>query len=126
LRTREHELAAAGARVVFVGTGTPAMAADFARTHAGPHPVLSDAPRAAFAAAGMRGGWWTMLHWRFLPNLWRALRGGFRQTSVQGNAWQHGGVVVLAPDARVVHREVDRTAGDVLDLDAIVAAARSA
>jgi hypothetical protein len=126
LRTREQELDTAGARLVFVGTGLPAMAADFARAHAGPHPVLGDPQRAAFAAAGMRGGIWTMLHWRLLPNLWRALRAGFRQTNVQGNAWQHGGVVVLAADTRVLHREVDRTAGDTLDLDAIVAAARRA
>jgi len=122
LRTREADLAAHGARLVFVGTGTPAMAADFARTHAGPHPVLSDASRAVFAAAGMRRTWTSTLHWRLLANLWRALRRGFRQTRVQGDAWQQGGVLVLARGLRIVHREVDGVAGDALDLDAVVAA----
>lgn len=124
MRRRDDELEAAGAKLVFVGTGTPAMAASFAREHAGPHPVLSDAARRTFAAAGMRRSLWATLHWRLVKNLWRALRAGFRQTDVQGDAWQQGGVVVLGPDGAVRHRQVDRAGGDPLDLDAVVAAAR--
>ncbi|MBX3461561.1 MAG: AhpC/TSA family protein [Planctomycetes bacterium] len=124
MRRRETDLAALGARLVFVGTGTPAMAADFARTHAGPHPVLSDPARRTFAAAGMRRSLWATLHWRLLPNLLRALRAGFRQTGVQGDAWQQGGVVVFDAEGRMRHREVDHAGGDELDLDAVVAAAR--
>jgi hypothetical protein len=126
LRAREAELAAAGARLVFVGSGTVPMAADFVRTHAGPHPVLADPQRRAFAAAGMRRGLGTTLHWRLVRNAWRALRGGFRQTKVQGDAWQQGGVLVVDAAGRVLHREVDTAAGDPLDLDAVVRAARAA
>lgn len=124
MRQREREIEAAGAKLVFVGTGTPAMAADFAKTHAGTHPVLSDTERATFAAAGMRRSLWATLHWRLLANAWRALRSGFRQTRVQGDAWQQGGVVVLDGARAVVHRQIDRAGGDVLDLDAVVRAAR--
>jgi len=106
---------------VFVGTGTPAMAADFARTHAGPHPVLSDPARATFAAAGMRRSVWATLHWRLLGNAWRALRAGFRQGRVQGDAWQQGGAIVLDREGAVVYRQVDRAGGDPLDVGAIVA-----
>ncbi|MBL8756716.1 MAG: AhpC/TSA family protein [Planctomycetes bacterium] len=126
MRTREAELQAAGANLVFVGSGLPAMAADFARQHAGPHPVLSDPQRSAFAAAGMRRGWYTLLHWRFVANLWRSLRAGFRQAGVQGDPWQHGGVLVLAADRRLLHQQLDTTAGDEVDVDAVLAAVRRA
>lgn len=124
MRGHEGELAAARARLVFVGTGTPAMAQDFARTHAGPHPVLSDPARRAFAAAGMRRSIGGLLHWRLLKNLVRALRRGFRQTKVQGDAWQLGGVVVFGPDGVERHREVDGAGGDELAVAGILAAAR--
>jgi hypothetical protein len=122
LRTREAELAAAGAKLVFVGSGAPAMAADFARTHAGPHPVLSDVARATFAAAGMRRGLLATLHWRLFGNLARAWRSGFRQGRTQGAALQQGGVLVVDANGRELHREVDGAAGDALDLAAVLAA----
>lgn len=123
MRTREKELTAANARLVFVGTGLPAMAADFAKQHAGPHLVLSDPQRKAFAAAGMKRSFWATLHWRLPRNAWRALRRGFRQTKVQGDPWQQGGVLVVDAAGTLRHEEVDGAAGDPLDLDAIVAAA---
>jgi len=126
LRRREAEILATGARVLFVGTGLPGMAKAFAGEWAGPHPVLSDPTRAVFAAAGMRRGLFSTLHWRLLANVWRAFRSGFRQTSVQGDPWQQGGVLVLGRDGTVRHRQVDRAGGDELDLDAVLAALRVA
>jgi hypothetical protein len=124
VRAREQELLAAGARLVFVGTGAPAMAAEFAREHAGPHPVLSDTARSTFRAAGMRRSAGAMLHWRFLRNAVRALRRGFRQRGIQGDAWQQGGVLVFDGSGAVRHGQIDRAAGDELDLEAVLAAAR--
>jgi hypothetical protein len=126
LRRHEAELQAAGARLLFVGTGTPAMAADFAAGHAGPHPVFSDVQRRSYRAAGMRRSLWATLHWRLLKNLWRALRAGFRQSRVQGDAWQQGGVMVFAADGRLLHGEVDRAGGDELDVAALMRAAAAA
>lgn len=100
------------------------MAADFARTHAGSHPVLSDPTRSAFVAAGMKRGVFRVVHWRLLANLWRALRGGFRQGKVQGDPWQQGGVLVFGPTRDLVFEQRDSAAGDALALDAIVRAAR--
>ena len=117
---------AAGARLVFVGTGLPLMAADFARQHAGPWPVLSDVKKRAFAAAGMRRGLFTVLHWRMLGNALRSLRSGFRQGKVQGDPLQQGGVLVLDARGRLLHEQFDAAGGDVLDLAAIVAAAIAA
>lgn len=122
LRRRDAELAFAAAKLLFVGTGTPAMAADFAATHAGPHPVLSDPARRAFAAAGMRRTWLSSLHPRMLRNVWRALRAGFRQGRVLGDPWQQGGVLVFDAAGRLLHQQFDTAAGDPIDLDAVMAA----
>ena len=58
--------------------------------------------------------------------LGRALRRGFRQGKTQGDPWQQGGVVVLSRDGQVLFRQVDKTGGDPLDLDGVVAAVRGA
>lgn len=110
-------------RLVFVGTGAPAMAAAFAVEHAAAHPVLCDPQRRLFAAAGMRRSLWASLHWRLFANAWRAWRGGFRQGRVQGDAWQQGGLLLLDADGGVLHRQVDRAGGDPLDVAAVLAAA---
>jgi len=125
LRARDQELAAAGAAVVFVGTGTPAMANDFAAQQAGDHAVLSDQDRKTFAAAGMRRGLGATLHWRLLRNAWRAFRAGFRQTKVLGDPWQQGGVLVFDRRGGLSHQQHDRVGGDPIDLDAVLAAVRA-
>ena len=125
MRARDQELLTAGARLLFVGTGSPAMAADFQRAHASPHPVFSDATRRSYQAAGMRRSVWSFLHWRFLRNLVRARRNGFRQTKVLGDPWQQGGVLVFDSHGRVRHCQIDAVAGDTIDLGAVVAALRS-
>lgn len=98
------------------------MAADFAQQHAGPHPVLCDPERRAFAAAGMRRTLFATLHWRLVVNVWRALRAGFRQGRVLGDPWQQGGVLVLGDRGQLLHEQTDGVGGDPLDLDAITAA----
>jgi hypothetical protein len=122
LRRREPELAAAGAKLLFVGSGTPAMAKDFQATHGGPHPVFSDSGRKLFQAAGMARRLGSTLHWRLVKNAFRALRSGFRQQGVQGDPWQQGGVLVFAADGELLHQQYDKAAGDVIDLDAVLAA----
>lgn len=125
MRSRESDLRASEARLVYVGTGTPAMAADFARTHAGPHPVLSDVQRRSYEGAGMRRAPGSTLHWRLFANAWRAFRRGFRQGRVQGDPWQQGGVLVFDAHAVLHHAQVDRVGGDPIDLDAVLAVVRA-
>jgi len=125
LRAREHEWLSAGARLMFVGTGSPAMAADFHKSHASPHQVFSDVTRRSFQAAGMRRSPWSFLHWRFVRNVMRAFRNGFRQTKVLGDQWQQGGVLVFNSHGHLRHCQIDAVAGDTIDLGAVVAALRS-
>jgi len=122
LRRIEPQLRSLGARLLFVGNGTPPMAAGFAREHAGPWPVFTDPERGLYRAAGLRRSLGASLHWRLLKNAWRALRGGFRQGRVAGDPWQQGGVLVLDAAGKVRHVQVDATGGDLVDLDAVLAA----
>jgi len=124
LRRRHDDFERAGARLVFVGPGTPAMARAFRDEQPGDGVVLSDVDRNSYRAAGMRRSIWALLHWRMVWNLLRALRGGFRQTKVQGDPWQQGGVLVFDAAGGLVHQQVDRVGGDELDADAVVAASR--
>jgi hypothetical protein len=126
LRQRESELQAMGARLVFVGSGAPHMAAAFAKEHAGPFTVLSDVARKTFQAAGMKRGLVSTLRLRLLFNAARAMRAGFRQGKVQGDPWQQGGVLVFDRGGALVYQQLDAVGGDALDLDAVVAAVRGA
>ena len=111
--------------IVFVGPGTPAMAKAFARERAVGDRVLSDPDRRAFAAARLRRGIGALLHPRAWWNLWRAFRRGFRQGRVQGDPWQHGGVLVVDGDGRLLLRRRDEVAGDPLDIAAILDAVQA-
>jgi hypothetical protein len=128
LRDRRQDLEAAGARIVLVGTGTPDQAARFADAWAEGLPVYSDVSRRTFAAAGMKRGLSATLHPRLLWNAWRALRSGFRQTKVEGDPWQQGGVLVIALDGapRVLHEQIDSVGGDTIDVERLLADLRAA
>ncbi|MFK7743343.1 MAG: AhpC/TSA family protein, partial [Planctomycetota bacterium] len=97
MRSRIDEFAARSAKVVFVGPGTGAMAAEFQAAHAKDHVVLGDPKRVTFGLLSMRRSVGAALHWRFARNLWRAWRGGFRQQGLRGDPWQQGGVCVFEP-----------------------------
>ncbi len=122
MRGRAREVAAKGARLCFVSTGTPAQARLFAADHLRDEPVLCDPGGQAFAGAGMQKGAARTLRWSTLTGMWRAFRGDFRQGRVQGDPWQQGGLVVLDEQGVVVARQVDGGPGELLDLDRALAA----
>jgi NAD(P)-dependent dehydrogenase (short-subunit alcohol dehydrogenase family) len=55
-------------------------------------------------------------------NALRALRSGSRQTGVEGDPWQLGGVFVLRPGGELAYRYVSAEAGDHPPLDDVLAA----
>ncbi|MCB9876546.1 MAG: AhpC/TSA family protein [Planctomycetes bacterium] len=116
MRHLEPILQQHGGRLAFVGHGSIDDARQFVAQHVGEHALLVDAERRAFAAAGMRRSRLLLVSPRMWRNALRARREGFRQEGLQGDAWQLGGVVVLGPDGRSAWRQVERTAGDELDL----------
>ena len=121
LCARKGEFEQRAVRVVLVGPGAPDKAARFALRHGCGFPVFTDPTLGVQKNAGLRRGRWSTLRLRALVNLVRALRSGFRQTAVEGDAWQQGGALLFDGDGRLRHAQVDRVAGDPLDLDRLLA-----
>ena len=97
---------------MIVGNGSPHFAAAFREDFELDCPVLVDPELRAYRAAGLRRGRVELLSPRLPLNALRALRSGSRQTGVQGDPWQLGGVFVIRPGGELAYRYVSREAGD--------------
>jgi len=113
----------AGAELVFVGNGNRHFARAFRDELGIKAPLYVDTERGAYAALGMRRGFVaTVGSLTAVKNAARALRKGFRQGSVQGDAWQLGGVLVVRPGGEIAYRHLSRTAGDHPPVEDVLAA----
>jgi NAD(P)-dependent dehydrogenase (short-subunit alcohol dehydrogenase family) len=112
LRDRVDEIRGLGAELVVVGNGALSFAAAFREDYQLDSPLLVDPELRAYRAAGLRRGRVEALSPRMPLNALRALRGGWRQGSVQGDLWQLGGVFVVRPGGDLAYRYVSREAGD--------------
>jgi hypothetical protein len=101
---------AQGAEVHAIGNGTAAMAEDFVAQFGVRFPVYTDPSREAFRRAGLvrRFG----IGVKSLGLARRALSAGHRQGRTQGDPWQQGGVLVVAPSGEVLWRHADSGVGD--------------
>lgn len=112
----------AGARLVAIGNGTPTMAKDFVDRFGIGFDVFTDPDRETYARAGMKRK--LGLGLSTMKGALRALKEGHVQGRTQGDPFQQGGVVVVKPDGSTPFHHVDDQAGEDVDLDAILAAAR--
>lgn len=114
---------ALGAEVVVVGNGAPHFIAGFRELTGFRGPLYTDPSRKSYQAASLKHGWATFMNLRAVTNLGRALVGGARQGSIQGDPAQQGGTLVIAPPApgRVLFHHVSDTAGDHPKLEKIFA-----
>jgi peroxiredoxin len=112
LRRDLDKIRAAGADLYVIGSGTPDMARDFERQYALDIPVLVDPERAAFRAAGLKRGVGTALRPSVVVSTVRALARGHLPGKVQGDPWQQGGVLVIAPPGRIVYEYASKASGD--------------
>jgi hypothetical protein len=122
LRGRHAEIRERGADLAIVGNGAPRFAAALREEFALEGPLLLDPELRAYRAAGLRRGFVELLSPRLPFNAFRALRSGARQTAVQGDPWQLGGVFVIRPGGEVAYRYASREAGDHPPLDEVLAA----
>ena len=125
MRERLEDLREAGAELVLVGNGSVVAAARFRREQAPECAVFSDPSLETYRALGMRRGVWATLGPSTLAAAARALLRGRRQTSVEGDPWQQGGIYVIANGGAVVYARANRNAGDRPDVDAALAALRA-
>ena len=112
MRDQIDEIRARGAELVIIGNGAPNFAAAFREDFELDCPLLVDPELRAYRAAGLRRGRVELLSPRLPLNVLRALRSGSRQSGVQGDPWQLGGVFVIQPGGDLTYRYESREAGD--------------
>jgi peroxiredoxin len=108
-----------GARLVFIGNGSPLMAQDFREQFAIEAPLYVDPSLVTYRALGLHAKGSLLKAMKAVP---RALLAGHTQGLVKGDAMQLGGVFVVAPGGRVLFEQRSETAGDHADPRAILAA----
>jgi peroxiredoxin len=92
-----------------IGNGTALMAQDFVETYAITRPVFTDPSRKIYKALGMNRNFGINL--TTLKQSFVAFKQGHRQTDVQGDPWQQGGVVVFDRAGVVNFSIADNEAG---------------
>ena len=126
LRPHADEFLKAGARLVIVGNGWPAMAKDFAAKAglSASVTLLTDPSLQSYAAAGLRRGALLTLGPRGIIPYLRTWRRGFRQGRIKGDPWQQGGALVLARGGAVRFRHISTMPADQAKPGALLAALR--
>lgn len=122
LASRHDEIRARGAALYAIGNGTVPFARAFREEMPASFPLFTDPSRQSYRAFGMRRRAVDFLKPSVLFGGHRAIRAGFHQTAVRGDALQNGGVVIVGTDGRVLYRHVESAAGDLADLDDVLAA----
>jgi hypothetical protein len=112
----------AGAELCVIGNGGPSFIAGFRDTTGYVGPLYTDPSLAVFRAAELRYGLRTVLTFAALARTVGAFRRGFRQGRTRGSALQQGGVLVIAPDGRVLWHHVSSGPGDNASANQIAAA----
>lgn len=117
------EIRARGAELVLIGNGNRHFAKAFADAFRIEAPLYVDTTRASYRALGMRRGFRATLgSVASLKNVARALKAGFRQGLTRGDAWQLGGVLVVARGGEVLFSHRSEAAGDKAPVEAILSA----
>ena len=122
MRDRLSLIRDTGAELVVVGNGSPLFALGFRDDLKLDCPLLVDPELRSYRAAGLRRGRVEVLSPRLPLNAVRALWKGHRQTSVQGDPWQLGGVFVIGRGGELLFQYRSREAGDHPPVEAILSA----
>ena len=116
----------AGAEVFVIGNGSPSFIEGFRETTSYEGAIYTDPSLAVFNAAQLKRGVMKTLDPRALGKTLGALVRGHRQGLTQGDTWQQGGVLVIAPGGDVKWHHASERPGDNAEPSQIVAALRSA
>jgi len=95
------QLHAKGAELHVIGNGGPSFLAGFRAETGYDGPLYTDPSLEVYRAAELKRGVARTFDPRALGKAVGALMHGHRQGRVQGDAWQQGGVVVIAPDSTI-------------------------
>jgi len=123
---RLPKVEALGAGLAVVGLGNPGFAKGFRESTGYVGPLFVDGEGVAYRAAALgRLRPWHLFSVRMIRNAMRAKKEGFRQSKVEGDPWQLGGTLVVAPGDRVLYAWRNRNADDDAPIEAVLAALRA-
>ena len=105
--------------LIVIGNGAPHYIEGFRETTGFAGPIYTDPTLAVYKAAELKRGAMTILKLRAAAATVGALRRGFRQSGTQGDATQQGGVLVVAPDGRILYHHISEYPGDNASPDEI-------
>ena len=116
------KLEAKGAGVYVIGNGTPNFIAGFREQTKYQGPIYTDPSLAVYKAAQLERSVTGTLDPRGLAGGVRAFFKGHRQGPTQGDAWQQGGVLVIAQDGTIKYQHASERPGDNASVAQIAAA----
>jgi peroxiredoxin len=102
----------AGAELVIVGSGTPNFIAGFRDETGWDGPVYVDPSLEVYKAAQLERGVLKTFSPLAIGKTIGAFASGVRQGRTQGDPWQQGGTLVIAPDHAVLWHHVSKRSGD--------------
>ena len=126
LHRRIDELHAAGSEVFVIGSGSPSFIEGFRDETGWRGSIYVDPSLDVYKAAGLKRG---VLSTFNLASAWRSvgtLKRGIRQGRTQGDTWQQGGVLVIAPSGEILWSHASEGPGDNATADQILSALRKA
>ncbi len=126
LHGAHEEIEQAGANLVIVGNGAPNFIAGFRERAAYTGVVYTDPELNAYRALSLRRSVRSSINLKSMSRAFKAYRKGTRQVGPRGDAWQQGGVFVVAPSGELLYEHRSRFAGDHPPLGDIIAAVRVA
>ena len=114
-----------GSRLIVVGNGKPWFIKGFREKASYDGEVYTDPTLSSFRAMKLRRTLRSTMVLGAVRSAYAAYRQGFRQTGVHGDAWQQGGVFVVAPSGELPFSYASEHAGDHPPVHAIVEALRA-
>ena len=112
----------ANAELFVIGNGSPSFIEGFRDETKYDGPIYTDPSLAAYNAAQLKRGVAKTFDPRGLFGAVKAFADGRRQGRTQGDPWQQGGVLVVAPTGDVVWHHVSGRSGDNASAAAIATA----
>ncbi len=112
LHREVDKIHAAGAELIVIGNGAPNFIAGFREETGYTGPLYTDPSLKAYEAAHLERSVTKTLDPRSLGKGLKAVVHGRRQGSTQGDAWQQGGVLVIAPSGEVTWQHISKRPGD--------------
>lgn len=125
LRDINPQIEAAGAELTVIGNGNKEQAASFAEERDLNFRLLTDPGLRSYKAADLKRSVMSTFRPSLVANGARAMKAGFRQGTVQGDAFQQGGAFVVAKGGELLFEQRSDVAGDHVEMDALLAALKA-